>query len=405
MSYGLTDWNHQTIHFYNPKLLASASLDRMTFLKSATRIIFGASDVEVIDSSGKVLLEVRDDTISKAPDGELHFFSDESSDEVTSNEHRGIFDIREAVFEMSFPNGVEASIWSDGYLISLATEKDGSLVCNTINGGSGFCANENGDVNIVMQKNDGDAYAAIKCSANLNSGETLTLSINDIENIAVNSSNPDAIVNIVLEISGEAPVDCGEFKVGDIVYINAENQSVVTAIDYTLILNANGGAVLPPTVTQATGTTYTLPIPTRDGFIFTSWTLSGGGSLSGNVYTFGTSNGTVTAQWTVNTTNTYTVTVNSGAGGGSYAANTTVSIMANAAPSGKVFDKWTTSDGVSFANANATTTTFTMPAKNVSVTATYKDAKGIFGTNAKWYGAWWHYLLFFFCFGFIWMWF
>ena len=32
-------------------------------------------------------------------------------------------------------------------------------------------------------------------------------------------------------------------------------------------------------------------------------------------------------------------------------------------------------------------------------------AKGIFGTNAKWYGAWWHYLLFFFCFGFIWMWF
>jgi len=32
-------------------------------------------------------------------------------------------------------------------------------------------------------------------------------------------------------------------------------------------------------------------------------------------------------------------------------------------------------------------------------------AKGIFGTNAKWYGAWWHYLLFFLCFGFIWMWF
>jgi len=31
--------------------------------------------------------------------------------------------------------------------------------------------------------------------------------------------------------------------------------------------------------------------------------------------------------------------------------------------------------------------------------------KGIFGTNPKWSGAWWHYLLFFFCFGFIWMWF
>ena len=30
-------------------------------------------------------------------------------------------------------------------------------------------------------------------------------------------------------------------------------------------------------------------------------------------------------------------------------------------------------------------------------------ANGIFGTNAKWYGAWWHYILFFLCFGFIWM--
>jgi hypothetical protein len=29
--------------------------------------------------------------------------------------------------------------------------------------------------------------------------------------------------------------------------------------------------------------------------------------------------------------------------------------------------------------------------------------KGIFGTNAKWTGEWWHYLLFFLGFGFIWM--
>ncbi|MCL2695635.1 MAG: carbohydrate-binding domain-containing protein [Clostridiales bacterium] len=36
---------------------------------------------------------------------------------------------------------------------------------------------------------------------------------------------------------------------------------------------------------------------------------------------------------------------------------------------------------------------------------TAPPAKGIFGTNAKWYGAWWHYLLFFLGFGFIWMWF
>jgi hypothetical protein len=38
----------------------------------------------------------------------------------------------------------------------------------------------------------------------------------------------------------------------------------------------------------------------------------------------------------------------------------------------------------------------------------HEPARGIFGTNARWDGQgnhWWHYLLFFLCFGFIWMWF
>ena len=108
---------------------------------------------------------------------------------------------------------------------------------------------------------------------------------------------------------------------------------------------------------------------------------------------------------------TYLLTVVSGSGGGNFAANATVTITADAAPNGKVFDKWTATAGT-LANANSATTTFTMPAGAATVTATYKDAgggtstppKGIFGTNAKWYGEWWHYLLFFCCFGFIWMW-
>ena len=70
----------------------------------------------------------------------------------------------------------------------------------------------------------------------------------------------------------------------------------------------------------------------------------------------------------------YAVTVNSGTGGGDYAEGATVTITADAAPSGKVFDKWTTSDGVTFANASSATTTFTMPAKAVTVTANYKTA-------------------------------
>jgi len=51
----------------------------------------------------------------------------------------------------------------------------------------------------------------------------------------------------------------------------------------------------------------------------------------------------------------------------------TLTLTADTAPSGKVFDKWTSNAGGSFANSNNATTTFTMPATATTVTATYKD--------------------------------
>ena len=57
------------------------------------------------------------------------------------------------------------------------------------------------------------------------------------------------------------------------------------------------------------------------------------------------------------------------------AEGTTVTLTANAAPSGQVFDKWVVVSGsITLADANSETTTFTMPAEAVSVKATYKAA-------------------------------
>ncbi len=69
---------------------------------------------------------------------------------------------------------------------------------------------------------------------------------------------------------------------------------------------------------------------------------------------------------------TYTVTVNSGSGSGDYPAGATVSITAGSPPVGQEFDRWISSD-VTLSNENATTTTFEMPANDVTITATYKD--------------------------------
>lgn len=69
----------------------------------------------------------------------------------------------------------------------------------------------------------------------------------------------------------------------------------------------------------------------------------------------------------------YTVSVSGGSGSGQYAAGTVVAINAYYRGEGQLFDRWTTSTaGVGFANPESPSTTFTMPAANVAITATYK---------------------------------
>ena len=69
----------------------------------------------------------------------------------------------------------------------------------------------------------------------------------------------------------------------------------------------------------------------------------------------------------------YSVTVNGGIGGGSYAAGATVTITADTAPDGQRFTGWTVNaGGVILTNASSATTTFTMPAQAVTVTANFE---------------------------------
>ena len=64
----------------------------------------------------------------------------------------------------------------------------------------------------------------------------------------------------------------------------------------------------------------------------------------------------------------------SGTGISKAAEGTTITLTANTAPSGQMFDKWEVVSGsITLADANSATTTFTMPASSVSVKATYKD--------------------------------
>ena len=69
--------------------------------------------------------------------------------------------------------------------------------------------------------------------------------------------------------------------------------------------------------------------------------------------------------------NSYSINIINGSAPNRTVPNQTVTITANAPETGKVFNKWVSSD-VTFADANSPTTTFVMPDKEVSITATYK---------------------------------
>ncbi len=70
----------------------------------------------------------------------------------------------------------------------------------------------------------------------------------------------------------------------------------------------------------------------------------------------------------------YTLSVVNGTGGGSFHAGATANIVASPAPYGQAFDHWTSDNGGVFANAYSSSTVFTVPAANVTVTALYKAA-------------------------------
>ncbi|HOP65526.1 MAG TPA: InlB B-repeat-containing protein, partial [Bacilli bacterium] len=67
---------------------------------------------------------------------------------------------------------------------------------------------------------------------------------------------------------------------------------------FTLTVNANGGTWSGTTPqTLSPGATTTINNPSRSGYVFTGWGISGSGSISGTTYTMGMGDATITANW------------------------------------------------------------------------------------------------------------
>jgi len=181
------------------------------------------------------------------------------------------------------------------------------------------------------------------------------------------------------EIDGaEYPVNAPVTVTADITVKALWENAPPAPAEYTVRFNANGGGGTMADVTGVSGS-YTLPscgFTEPEGKQFKGWSTSADGSvISGTTYEV-SSDTTFYAIWE---SKEYSIIVTDGKatiGAGSEiskaAQGTTITLTANAAPDGKVFDKWVVESGnTTLEDANSETTTFIMPDSEVSVKATY----------------------------------
>ena len=185
-------------------------------------------------------------------------------------------------------------------------------------------------------------------------------------------------------MSGGVTIENDKFTMPDSdVEVKAifEEDAPPVPAEYIVRFNANGGGGTMADVTGVSGS-YILPacgFTEPEGKQFKGWSTSADGSvISGTTYEV-SSDTTFYAIWE---SKEYYIIVMDGKatiGAGSEISKatqgTTITLTANAAPDGKVFDKWVVESGsTTLEDANSETTTFIMPDSEVSVKATYKSA-------------------------------
>ncbi len=244
--------------------------------------------------------------------------------------------------------------------------------CNGIYSDTGVTINTDGTIQIDVHEAGDEAY-----SYGINSMGTLTLT--KVGEMTVKWKGK-VYGAPLLPSSASFASDAYDTNVDEDACIATYKPKGTTSTTYTVSFDANGGTGTMANVTGVTGE-YTLPangFTAPSGKQFKAWSVGGSEKAVGDKITV-TANTTVTAVWKAIE---YNVTVTGGTasvGTGTpitkATMGTTVTLTAGAAPTGKVFDKWeVVSGGITLADANSATTTFTMPASAVSVKATYKNA-------------------------------
>jgi len=154
----------------------------------------------------------------------------------------------------------------------------------------------------------------------------------------------------------------------------------------TVTYNYDGGSGSPTSEVMYEGATVTLPTPTKTGHTFNGWydATTGKTYSAGATYTVPAANVTLTAQWTINsytisiTLTDSSVTIN----GTKYTTNTEINVLYGESvtaqieynkPDSRTYSIKSNDGTVNKTGSSAETYTFTMPASDVTITASSKE--------------------------------
>lgn len=211
------------------------------------------------------------------------------------------------------------------------------------------------------------------------------------------SSAPTAKYQAEITVTANAPATGKEFDkwVVSGIDLSAEDlaKSKVTfkmpASDVTMkatykkvvyMVTVKNGTATPEMATYQTEVTVKANEPDTDMY-FDKWEVTGldttGMDLTKTEIKFNMPAGNVTFKATYRTIEKFAIEMVDGTKDKEVAkAGETVTITANPAPTGKVFDKWTCETAgvtIEFANATSSPTTFVMPASNIKIQAHFRD--------------------------------
>lgn len=162
---------------------------------------------------------------------------------------------------------------------------------------------------------------AIKLKLNLNGGTTSqSFKERYPEHTIIELLNPTKIGHTFNEWSASGEGSSLNDKVLTMGTGDVELIASWTINTYTITYDLDGGSVSDNPTSGEFGSTITINSPTKTGYVFNGWTVSGTGSLiSGTNLTIGAGNVTLTANWTAKV---ITVTFNKNDGSGSIASQT-----------------------------------------------------------------------------------